>query len=503
MSTHLAISRNLAIALLLVTGSALLLCAYSGFSAEMLFMALAGLALLSYLIVRFPEWFLVAALFAPQWKTFWVLQTLDRIADLTIVMLLCLAAGIIWRVLTLSGRANFWNLRTIFFGQLTPLVAFLIFAAIVATSYSYTDAPDYGASKLVRFLVIGTLLLIAPFFLILNEDDFTRFARIFVGFAAATAVQLVSSLELRPHDESVDITRIGSGWLIGMAIILVLFYPLARKSGTRRALYFLVLPILIVGLVASAARGPMVAVMVAVLLGLGTLLKQHRMQSGTATILLFVIIAGIGGAYLVLRQADVGKYTAKADEFETLFKEGSSTGSAGKRLNFYRATLNAIPSHLLFGTGVGSWSMFYYRSDTRGYPHNLVLEMLFEEGLIGLTAFGALLFVTGVSIARMLRASHSYFLALGLMVTYCVIVSMFSGDLDDNRVIWLWIGVTLAVCRTVHLQMAAGRAVRRTLQQATAGNSPSNAVPTFSNSFAVREVSDPKRRRSWREKYVY
>src|ERR1700674_1483683 len=101
----------------------------------------------------------------------------------------------------------------------------------------------------------------------------------------------------------------------------------------------------------------------------------------------------------------------------------------------------------------------------------------------------------------MLRASRSHFLALGLTVLYCVLVGFFSGDLDDNRVLWLWIGVTLAICRTVRLHLTAGHFVRRTFRHPSAPGFPSPGVPAFSGRFAVEGHSIPKRSRTWRERF--
>jgi O-antigen ligase len=502
MFPRIASPRNLLFALLLVAGSALLLCVYWNLPLELPLLGLAGLGLLLYFGVPCPEWFLVAALFAPQWKTFWIFRTLDRFVDLTVAMLLCLAAALIWRVLMRSGQSNSCDLRTIFFGQGNQVLAFLVFAVIVAASYFYTSAPDYGASKLIRFLTIGALLLIAPFFLILTEDNLRRFGRIFAGFSGATAIQLISTLEMRTQNANSDITRIGAGWLMGMAVILVLFYPLVPSRRGQRTLYVFMLPLPIAGLVASAARGPIVALSIAVLIGLATWLRQGQLRGRTALVLSLLFVAGFGGAYFALRQADLGKYSSKAGEFKTLFTEGASTGSAGKRLGYYRTTLAAIPNHLLLGTGVGSWSMFYFRNDSRNYPHNLFLEIAFEEGLVGLTAFAAFLLLVGVSTVRMLRASRYHFLVLGLMVSYCVLVSLFSGDLDDNRLLWLWIGVTLSICRTVRLPLSSGPFARKSFRR-TSDTPISPDIPAFSGGFAVNGHSIPKRSRAWREQSVY
>ena len=503
VDTRKSIMRYLLVCLLLGIGSVSLLCAYLGIPLELVMAALAGLAVAAYFVIRFPEWFLAAALFAPQWKTFWIFKSLDKIGDLTVIMLLCLAAGLIWRYLMPAGRSHSWSLQTILNGQSAPLLAFLAFAAIVALSYTYTDAPSYGASKLFRFLLIGSLLLISPFFLIMNESNFRRFALIFVGFSAATAMQLVFALEFRVHDDSVDVTRIGAGWLMGMSIILVLFYPLARSRRQQRAIYLFVLPLLIAGLVASVARGPMVALFLVSLLGLAVWLKQGRLRAHTAMGLLILTGIGFAGSYYALSRADLDKYTAKLGEFETLASRGSSSGSAGKRLNFYRATLPAIADHPVLGKGVGSWAVFYYGNDSRNYPHNLLLEIAFEEGLVGLGAFFVLLFLVGTSTVWLLRASKSQFLALGLMVLYCVTTGLFSGDLDDNRVLWIWVGMTLAICRNVRLQMLAGSFARRFSCQPADVHLPSDGVSAYSARSAGAGTPIPRRSRAWREKFVY
>jgi hypothetical protein len=66
----------LLLALLLASGTALLVSTYWNLPLDLTLLGLAALGLLLYLAVRYPEWFLVAAIFAPQWKTFWVLRWL-------------------------------------------------------------------------------------------------------------------------------------------------------------------------------------------------------------------------------------------------------------------------------------------------------------------------------------------------------------------------------------------------------------------------------------------
>jgi len=117
-------------------------------------------------------------------------------------------------------------------------------------------------------------------------------------------------------------------------------YPLdtqpPRPTGAVR---FRVLPLCIAGLVASVARGPLVALSIAVLIGSITWLSQGRLRMRTALVLLLLFSVGIGGAYWLCGTLISTKYTPpRPMSSQTLATGGSSSGSAGKRLDFYRAT---------------------------------------------------------------------------------------------------------------------------------------------------------------------
>lgn len=501
---YTSIARNVGLAMLVIVGMSMVLASFFNLPVELAMVGLVGVGLTAYLIIHFPEWFLVAAMFAPQWKTMPVLDRLNSVVDLTIVMLACLALGLAWQIFTRRTRTRVPGLGQSLSGQWSTILAYLVFVAILTLSYLYTNAPYYGASKLTRVLVIGTIYLIAPLFLIVTEADFRHFARIFAVFSGLTAIQLIVNLEFKNADftQNGDITRIGAGWLLSMGALLVFFYPLWTSRLARAASNYVLMPLLVIGLVASAARGPIVALLVAGLLGMCVALLQGRVRASSAALLVFFIFAGGVIAYYVLRQADIDKYTAKATELEELAVNGQSSGSAGKRLGFYRTTLEAIPDHLLFGTGIGSWATFYYGSDQRNYPHNVFLEITFEEGLLGVAAYLALLFIVARMSARMVAASNYHFLALGLLILFCVLASQFSGDLDDNRLLWVWIGMSLAAGRIVRMHQLAWRFAREQARRSRGTVPPTVvAAPPLRPSFSRQHMHSRSNDR-WREKFV-
>lgn len=425
---------------------------FVAFPSNNLLIAAAIIAVPVFLIVAVshPELFLVGCAFMPQWKNAWPLDRFASTGDLTLVMLLGLLLGILWRTLRHVGRIERDTLPDLFRGQWLVILAYGLFASAVVASYGYTTAPSYGGVKLLRFLLIGTLFLYSGMILVRNEDEFRRIAGLFVISACVTAVQMIFHLEHRAVAEVADITRIGAGWLLGMAVLLLLCYPIVRNPRRYLICVIAALPLLAAGLVASASRGPLVSVGVALVL---TMFWFARRQFATIRIWVAVLlVASCVGSFFYLRHADPDKYNAKLGEMVELSSGHSGTGSGAKRLDFYSRTMGAIPENLWLGQGIGSWSVFYYGRDMRGYPHNLLLETMFEEGVLGASLFLLFLGLLAIAVRRMLAITDSQYGVLAGLLVYCVSVSMFSGDLDDNRILWLWAGVMLAVCRNAYVE---------------------------------------------------
>lgn len=411
--------------------------------------AIAGAAFLLSTF-RWPYVLLVAAIYVPQWKETWPANGI-KFVDLTLVALAGLLIGILWRLLGYAvDKSNRVNTATIFRGQWGTLLAYGAFCVVVASSYFYTDSPQYGATKLLRLTLIGTLLLLSGLILIRDEVDFRRFSIFFVLSGCITSLQMVLHLEDRAATAEGDITRIGAGWLLGMAILLLVCFPLLRRSKQQTLFVCVCLPILIAGLVASAARGP--AVGLALLLPLTFFVFARQRLSGVRTAMAFLLIVCCCGSYLYLRRADPEKYGAKLSELVRMSEGAKTSGSATKRLEFYQRTVRAVPDNLWFGKGVGSWSFFYFGRDERAYPHNLFLEIAFEEGLIGLSVLFMFLTILGRSAFCVVRSTRFRYGVLPGLVLYCLFISMFSGDLDDNRILWVWAGITMAIYRNLITQ---------------------------------------------------
>lgn len=445
-----SISYDWRLVLVALFGVGCLAAIFVGFPGDNWLILAALVAIPAFLIIaaRFPESFLVGCTFMPQWKNAWPLDHFASIGDLTLVMLLGLVVGVFWRSLRHVGGLERETFSYLFRGQWLVLTAYFLFCAVVLASYSYTSAPNYGAVKLLRFLLIGGLFLFSGLVLVRDESEFRRISLLFVLAACITAVQMIFHLEHREVGAETDITRIGAGWLLGMSILLLVAYP--NLQNARRNLLFVVvaLPLLSAGLIASAARGPMVSLAIALPL---TLLwfSKHRFAAWAVAALL---IGSCVAAFVYLRHVDPDKYNAKLSELIELSSGQSASGSGVKRLSFYSKTLAAIPDNLWLGQGVGSWSVFYYGRDTRDYPHNLFLETTFEEGMVGELLLLIFLYLLASAIRRMLKATKLRYGVLAGLLTYCVSVSMFSGDLDDNRILWLWAGIAMAICRNAYLE---------------------------------------------------
>jgi O-antigen ligase len=82
----------------------------------------------------------------------------------------------------------------------------------------------------------------------------------------------------------------------------------------------------------------------------------------------------------------------------------------------------------LFGYGIGSFGIITWGEDIRLYPHNMILEIWFELGLIGLMAF----FIWIVYVLTKLRGQPNQYISYWL-IFYVFLNLMKSSSLVDIR----------------------------------------------------------------------
>ena len=83
--------------------------------------------------------------------------------------------------------------------------------------------------------------------------------------------------------------------------------------------------------------------------------------------------------------------------------------------------------------------------DVRLYPHNLVLELGAENGLIGVLIFGALIIVTfAIGLTFLKREKGLARVVVRYLLVVCcfsLLNAMVSGDINDNRILFTFVGL--------------------------------------------------------------
>jgi O-antigen ligase len=428
--------------------------------AEPLKIIAAFLASVVVLVVaaRHPAAFVAPVLFLPRLLKVGALDEFGPVGNWTGLQLACilLGAGIMLRWLAapshrIADQTSFVPSREMEHAERNksasgPMLAFLFFAVVVAFSYGYSAGPHYGAWKLIAFTTLGYAMFLTPFVLFTSGDDvrdFTVGTVLFGMLVAASSLSFSATGAMGPQDNP---AHIGKGQVIGLAILLLMYTPI-RNCWLKAFVLFVCIPALAVGLVSAETRGPLFSLMFVLILAL--FVESFRSPVITRKQMALVGAALVGSVMLLstfwLYGAEALKFQYKATEIVSLLENSNEAkGTAVQRLVYYRGAIDLWAERPLFGWGLGGWSMAYRHSDIREYPHNLFLETMVEQGVIGLAA----LMLFFYSILRHLRACRAQFgqclpsLLPGFV--YLVSLTMFSGDLDDDRFVWFWCGFVLA-----------------------------------------------------------
>lgn len=302
---------------------------------------------------------------------------------------------------------------------------------LVIGSVLYTPDMGAGVDKAERFLILTVLAIACPFILL----DTPRKLRLFL-YATACLGTFMSAESMAGLGGSERLTtpggltiQLGSSAGMGIAVVWSLILP--RLSFRRRLLFYPVVGVLFIALIGSGARGAMIGAVCCVLFAL-LHFRQLWLDAG---------IFALGGIYGVAR---IGIPTAAFDYLGTLISNDPND-AMGTRSGLMALGWRLFKEHPLLGVGIGGYP--YYSPDpiTYGYPHNLFLEIAAELGFVALLAFTGLVLWAFWEAGRQVRDRKFPLWPESTAVLSLLIFGFLqmikSGDMNDNRVMWLFMGL--------------------------------------------------------------
>ncbi len=335
------------------------------------------------------------------------------------------------------------------------ILSYLALAVIWTVGIVYSRAPTYGVTK---------ALLVASYFWVLGVviynliDDLVTGKAFLYGLGLGsfilvgiTIIQVGNPIDLLQTASRFFRLRFGDE---GNPIMLARHLALAVTVTmtilvVRRKLIDLIwaLPLAVLALVylvATGSKGPLLALFIACVGTSILLVKGVAARLGRIALVAIVSIAS--STMLMELVPKVFWQERVVDKVENL----------SLRLPAYRMTVDAImdsdPLALLIGHGTGDFGYLELKKDARAYPHNMLLEVVYENGLIGLGVIVVAIILPAVAVMRGGRESltreHRVMLT-GLTVSYiaAVINAQFSGDLGANLLIGLFGAATVGVAR--------------------------------------------------------
>ena len=374
-----------------------------------------------------------------------------EILDITVI-----ATIIIWLGLVKILLEGNWKLPS---EPKSIVYLFLIFGLLLGISYIYTASPDYGFRKILRFNTFAVTIFISPLLIIKSPADSKRLLSYFyfllVIIIGIMLLQFVYFLKWGdfaivlaywnrisiPGANPIQVSRYLA---IGAAMMIAL---LIRNKPSQSLHYFAILFVILLSIILSGSRGPLVSIIIGSIVYAILYERKHSsriygygiLAIGTIITLLLLLPESLTQRFFDISQGSVIMTQQGVRRISTI----------ATRFEFWSMSLQAWFSSItsfFIGLGAGSFSSLFIWRDWRWYPHNLFFEIIVELGLIGLV-IGILFIIKSYQIINkgIQRGSftdHSALWVAGTVVMF--IAAQFSGDINDNRILWMFIGISIA-----------------------------------------------------------
>jgi O-antigen ligase len=335
----------------------------------------------------------------------------------------------------------------------TLLMSYLSLSIVLAVGITYSRAPVYGTTKVILvcsyFWLLGTVIHNLVDDVAIGKAFLTG---LFVGgllLIGVVVIEFGNPIQLFRNANRFFRLRLGDdgnpimlGRQLALAITIIATFVAVRLRWKDLVWSIPVGLLTLVYLVATGSKGPLLALALSFVIT-PLLMMRGVMGRVSLSILLMGLFSVIGvvGVEFLPKGFIEERFTEKVQNLSL-------------RMPAYQDVMRTLfesdATQMLVGHGTGDYGYFASGHDERAYPHNVLLEVAYENGLIGVVLLVAALSCPLMAVLRtaqhQLEYQHRMLLA-GLSAAYIssVINAQFSGDLGANLLIGMFGAATTSM----------------------------------------------------------
>ncbi len=333
------------------------------------------------------------------------------------------------------------------------IAAFVVWVVWMVVSSLYAPRIDWALEKSFRFALFATILFLGPLLLIHTRAQSRTMLHIFLGMGFLGAIYLLgqviiwvgsaTSLQSVVRLTILSANPIAAGRVLSICAAMAAIVIITNMGRVRY--YGLLLVIFLLAALFTGSRGPLLSFMAATFLlgiSLGGKARRQTIYYGIMIAAIVMLVFTLSPEELTSRYRPYmkGELAETQQGLIVLNTVAHRVYMWGKAIALW--TQDAI--HLLIGAGTAGYAtIFYWRGAE--YPHNLPLEVLAEFGIIGLSVFSLHILMSlkriYIGIRSGLHREELLWLVGFLTMFFATLVS---GDLNDNRMLWFFLGGLLA-----------------------------------------------------------
>lgn len=360
----------------------------------------------------------------------------------------------------------------------TILLGWLGFLFVASVGLTFSLSPAYGAYKLAVFAGLTSWAYFGAMFSARDPASLKRLFYILLsgsillsGLALTSYFATYQTYQLEGWLNPLRANALGGnpitlGRIAGTGLLLLASLYGSRASQLRTPVLVLCAGVAALALISSGSRTPLIALLP--LLPWAFVGSRGRGYRRVTNILVGLALAVVVG-FLAFRIESLGPSLARLGSIAL------DAGTGAERLHRFRIAWEMFLQAPLAGMGFGSFAG-YFGGEFREYPHNMVLEVLCETGLVGITSFGLFVGLSGRNLvqrrgSRHLRTGpsgahvvsarsgghapdppsiarspdHRFLLtATQTCAVYWALNVLSTGDLNDNRIFFAFLGIAAA-----------------------------------------------------------